>query len=148
MICLAAMDDNRGIGFEGELPWPSIKADFKWFKEVTMGKVIIVGNTTKKFLPQLPGRIVFTLSKNWRELGHNEYTVNDIGSIPDLDNAVLCGGGSIYKQFLPQCTDLYLTKVKGCFKSDTYMPEFEHLFKLYETKYSDNQIEIQHWIRI
>ena len=45
MKAILAMAKNRVIGKNGGLPW-HVPNDFKWFKEFTMGKKIIVGKNT------------------------------------------------------------------------------------------------------
>src|SRR6202041_3118426 len=42
---IAAMSLNRVIGTENRIPW-HLPEDFKWFKEMTMGNVIVVGRKT------------------------------------------------------------------------------------------------------
>jgi len=56
MKAILAMSKNRAIGKNGGLPWPSIKEDFKWFKEFTMGNTLIVGKNTFDTLPLLKNR--------------------------------------------------------------------------------------------
>jgi dihydrofolate reductase len=59
-----AMSKNRCIGKNGGLPWPSMKEDFKWFKEFTMGKYLIVGRKTFDSLPVLNGRKFILITKD------------------------------------------------------------------------------------
>ena len=63
MKAIIAMAQNRVIGKNNGLPWPSIKEDFKWFKEFTMGKTLIVGKTTFDTLPLLKNRECLVLTK-------------------------------------------------------------------------------------
>jgi dihydrofolate reductase len=64
MKAIMAMAKNRGIGLKGELPWGRIyKEDFKWFKEFTMGKKLVVGSKTFSTLPPLKDREIYMLSK-------------------------------------------------------------------------------------
>ena len=63
MKAIAAMAENRAIGKNGGLPWPSIKSDFLWFKEFTMGKNLVVGNSTFQTLPPLKGRNIYFISR-------------------------------------------------------------------------------------
>ena len=63
MKAIIAMSQNRAIGKNGGLPWPSIKEDFKWFKEFTMGNTIIVGKNTFDTLPLLKNRECLVLLK-------------------------------------------------------------------------------------
>ena len=42
---IAAMSLNRVIGRGAEIPW-HLPGDFKWFKEITMGGVLVMGRRT------------------------------------------------------------------------------------------------------
>lgn len=63
MKAILAMSENRAIGKNGALPWPSIPQDFKWFKEFTMGKNLVVGHSTFQTLPPLKGRNIYFISR-------------------------------------------------------------------------------------
>ena len=53
---IAAMSENRVIGRGNEIPW-YIPEDFKWFKETTMGHVLVMGRRTFESIGKaLPGR--------------------------------------------------------------------------------------------
>ena len=81
MKAIAAMAKNRVIGKNGGLPWPSIKEDFKWFKEFTMGKKLIVGKNTFDTLPKLKDRECLVVVKPQPELSivKNQHFVNQNG---------------------------------------------------------------------
>ena len=63
MKAIAAMSKNRCVGKNKGLPWPSIKEDFKWFKEFTMGKTLILGKNTFDTLPKLKDRECMVIVK-------------------------------------------------------------------------------------
>ena len=53
---IAAADEKGAIGFKGQIPW-HLPADFKRFKELTMGHFMIVGQKTFESIGKpLPGR--------------------------------------------------------------------------------------------
>ena len=60
MKAILAMSENRAIGLNGKIPW-HVSADFKWFKEFTMNKNLVVGNTTFMNLPPLKNRNIYFL---------------------------------------------------------------------------------------
>lgn len=62
MKAIAAMDENRGIGKNGTIPW-KVSADFKWFKEFTVGKNLVVGHSTFLSLPPLKERDIYFISR-------------------------------------------------------------------------------------
>jgi dihydrofolate reductase len=63
------------------------------------------------------------------------------------ENAWLCGGASIYEQFLPRCSDLYLSVVKREVAGDALFPQFEHLFTLREIVLEHPEFEVRHYVR-
>ncbi len=62
MKAILAMAKNRCIGIEGKIPW-HIPNDFRWFKEFTTGKKLIVGKNTFDTLPMLKNREILVLIK-------------------------------------------------------------------------------------
>jgi dihydrofolate reductase len=65
---IAAMSLNRVIGAEGKIPW-HLPADFKWFKKMTMGNVVVMGRRTFEGLGQpLPNRKNMILTRHPQRL--------------------------------------------------------------------------------
>ena len=138
MKAILAMAKNRVIGKNGGLPWPSIKEDFKWFKEFTMGKKLIIGKNTFDTLPMLKNREIFVLTRRIEELSEipNQYLINKndltgkiISDVSDLDSDIIVAGGAkTYVRLLPYITEFYVTHVNGSYEGDTFMPPFEDLF--------------------
>ena len=138
MKAILAIAKNRVIGKSGGLPWPPIKEDFKWFKEFTMGKKLIVGKNTFDTLPMLKNREILVLTRKVEELSHitNQYIVNNNGlsgkiidDVSDLDpDIIVAGGAKTYVRLLPYITEFYVTHVNGSYDGDTFMPPFEDLY--------------------
>jgi len=127
LIC--AMDKNRLIGNNNQLPW-HLPADLLLFKQTTLGKPIIMGRKTFDSIGKaLPGRqnIVVTRSTNWKA-----DSIDVAGSIDEaLDLAspakevMLIGGASLYEQALDRASTLYLTLIDHEFNGDTWFPEID-----------------------
>jgi dihydrofolate reductase len=65
---IAAMSENRVIGAGNKIPW-HIPEDFKWFKQQTIGKVILMGRKTFEGLGKaLPNRKNVILTRHPRRL--------------------------------------------------------------------------------
>ena len=61
---IAAMSLNRVIGAGNKIPW-HLPEDFKWFKRMTSGNVVIMGRKTFESLGKpLPNRINIVLSRH------------------------------------------------------------------------------------
>lgn len=127
---IAAIGENNELGKDNNLIW-HLPGDLKFFKETTMGKTIAMGYNTYLSLPKkLPGRkyIVFTFKDRELdpdiEIFHDRETFLD--SIKDREEEIfIIGGASIYKQFINDCENLYLTEVEAtCKDADVYFPKF------------------------
>jgi dihydrofolate reductase len=137
MKAILAMAKNRCIGIEGKIPW-HIPNDFRWFKEFTTGKKLIVGKNTFDTLPMLKNREIFVLTRRIEELSEipNQYLINKndltgkiISDVSDLDSDIIVAGGAkTYVRLLPYITEFYVTHVNGSYEGDTFMPPFEDLF--------------------
>src|SRR5207237_5279032 len=61
---IAAMSENRAIGRANRIPW-HLPEDFKWFKKMTTGQVIVMGRKTFESLGKpLPNRTTIVLSRS------------------------------------------------------------------------------------
>lgn len=131
---IAAIGENREIGFRNRMPW-NIPADLQRFKELTLGHPVIVGQTTyvsilEQLGKPLPRRRMIVLSD---DASFSDARIEIARSIPEAleiawrydTNAFVAGGASIYRQFLPFATLMYLTHVQGEFQADTYFPEYK-----------------------
>src|SRR5579862_4357184 len=105
---IAAMSENRVIGQGNKIPW-HLPEDFKWFKRMTTGQVIVMGRKTYESIGKpLPNRTTLVLSRSPREISG----VRVISSLAEIDLAhetrevYICGGAEIYAQALPLCSDL------------------------------------------
>lgn len=125
---IAAIGKNRELGRGNDLIW-HIKEDLKNFKNLTMGKYIVMGKNTYESLPKhLEGRKYIVLSSSLSEI-ENGLLFNDFNKllefIKDIDEEVIIiGGASIYKLFLPFADKLYLTEIDSEEKADVYFPDF------------------------
>ncbi|QQG46166.1 MAG: type 3 dihydrofolate reductase [Candidatus Niyogibacteria bacterium] len=126
---IAAVSKNGVIGKTNSLPW-HLPADLKRFKEVTMGKPIIMGRKTYASIGRpLPGRknIILTSDENFTAEGcvivhSKEDALKEVG---DVEEAMVIGGGMTYEQFLPVASRIYLTEVDAGIEGDIYFPKFD-----------------------
>lgn len=131
---IAAMSLNRVIGAGNQIPW-HLPDDFKWFKQLTTGNVIVMGRKTFESIGKpLPNRETVVLSRS-RFVFPGVRTISDLGEINlagESREVFICGGAQVYAQALPLCSELYLTLVKTEVHGDTFFPAFEHQFQLFE----------------
>lgn len=139
---ISAVAENRVIGNKNALPW-HLPADFKYFKEATLGKPIVMGLNTFKSIGEkaLPDRKNIILNNDSSYVPPEgcfvAHSIEELLEMTKNDPEVMiCGGASVYKQFLPMAQRLYLTYVHANPEGDTYFPEF-NLEEWKETKRTD-----------
>lgn len=126
---LVAADEANGIGKDNRLIW-HIPDDLKRFKALTMGRKIIMGRKTYESIGRpLPGRENIVVSRTADLQIPGCTVVNTIEQavaliLPD-EEAFVIGGSEIYRQLLPQCKRLYLTRVHHSFEADAFFPEID-----------------------
>ena len=130
---------NRVIGNGNRIPW-HLPEDFKWFKKMTTGQVIVMGRKTYESIGRpLPNRTTVVLTRS----GFSAPGVQVIRGLEEIDpnqearDIFICGGAQVYEQALPLCSDLYLTLVKREVEGDAFFPPFEDRFRV-EAEMMDN----------
>jgi dihydrofolate reductase len=128
------MAGNRVIGNGTKIPW-HLPDDFKWFKKTTMGGKLLMGRSTFDSIGKpLPGRFTYVLTKDkrklWQTSATDTHVYTDVAGVYAIPSSKLwvCGGAKVYEQFLPQCSEVYVTHVIGDFEGNVFMPPFEHMF--------------------
>ena len=149
---IAAMSLNRVIGSANTIPW-HLPKDFEWFKQTTMGHVLVMGRKTFESIGRpLPGREMIVLTRSAEPIPG----VRTIGNLDTLDQKndfsgrtiFICGGAEVYAQALDQCSDLFLTLVKREVEGDAFFPEFEPMYDAGEILLQSIDFEIRHYRRL
>ena len=125
---IAAIGKNNELGFNNNLIW-HINDDLKNFKNITMGKNIVMGMKTFISIPNnLEGRkYVILTSKNITIPNKTIYHSKEqfIKNMNDNEKYIVIGGGQIYKLFIDDVDTMYITHINDYFKvADTYFPKF------------------------
>ena len=144
---IAALSKNHVIGNNNQLPW-RLPADLKHFKNLTTGKIIIMGRKTYDSLGKaLPNRINVVISRN------GSLNLSDALVFHSLEQALenfqheeeICvvGGAELFKQTLPLATHLYLTWIQTEIEGDAYFPAFD-ITDWIEQSRASHPIDAQH----
>ena len=126
---IVAMDKNRVIGRDGGLPW-RLSSDLRHFKEITMGKPIVMGRKTHASIGRvLPGRENVVVSRNHDYLAKDCTVLQSLECVyarfSHLDEIMIMGGADLYRQTLDKAHRIYLTEVHAECSGDTYFPELD-----------------------
>ena len=155
MRAIAAVNRAGYIGKGGDLMY-SIKEDMKYFASVTKGKTLVMGRKTLLSLPGgrgLKGRTNVLLSRTISEQEAEERGVlvaRDVKGLFKLldtlgtpvEDTFVIGGGEIYRELLPYCDTLYITRILSDDVGEVRFPEIPRDFVLTEgTLHSDGGID-------
>jgi dihydrofolate reductase len=124
---IVAMSENRVIGYRKKMPW-HLPADLKHFKDITMGKPILMGRTTYESIGKpLNGRCNIVITRDVEFKAPGCVITNSISTALEAasysDKLLVIGGASLYEHMLPQMQRLYLTIIHHDFAGDTHFPE-------------------------
>ena len=145
LTLIAATSTNNALGKDNQLVW-HLPNDFKRFKELTSGNIILMGRKTFESLKKiLPGRhhVILTRDINYNVDSEDVTVINNPDEIFDKytdseEEAFIIGGGELYNIALPHCKKIYLTKVKQYFENgDTYFPKID--YNQWEITYSSGE---------
>lgn len=127
---LLAMDKNRLIGKDNDLPW-HLPADLKYFKKTTMGHPVVMGRKTFESIGKpLPGRKNIVLT---RDRAYHPEHVDVFHSVEALltggaarnEECFVIGGAQVFKALFPYADRLYITRIDAEFEGNVYFEGFD-----------------------
>ena len=137
---VVAVSKNGVIGREGGLPW-HISSDLKRFKEITMGKPVVMGRKTWESLPlkPLPGRLnlVLTRDQSYEAEGLSKGALvcgtldeaieiaRETAEDDGVTEICVIGGTALFEAALPRARRLYITEVDAAPDGDAVFPTFD-----------------------
>ena len=130
MDAIGAVYDDWGIGADGTQP-VALSADRKFFRNVTKGATVIVGRKTMLDFPggrPLPNRRNVVLTRQDLAIEGVEivHSTAEADALSKADEKVfVIGGGTVYKEMLPLCEKVYVTKIHAVPDSDTFFPNLD-----------------------
>ena len=147
MNLIVAADKNWGIGKDNKL-LVSIPSDMKFFRQETMGKVVVMGRKTLESFPNgLPLKnrtnVVLTSDKNYQVkdavIVHSIDEVLEELKKYDDDEIFVIGVGKDNEELLPYCDVAHVTKIDFAFEADTHFPNLDEDPEWEITAASDEQ---------
>lgn len=128
---IVAASTNNVIGKDNQLLW-SLPNDMRFFKNTTWAMPVLMGRKTFESLGKpLPGRlnIVITRQTNWKPEGatvvHSLQEALEAASAADYKEAMVIGGGEIFKEAMAVADRIYLTRVDAVIDGDAFFPSID-----------------------
>lgn len=146
MKAILSADRNWGIGYQNKL-LVSIPSDMRFFREMTEGKVIVMG---RKNLESFPNGLPLKKRVNVVLTHDRSYQVKDAVIVHDKEELLeelkkyqedifVVGGGSVYELLLPYCDTAYVTRIDMEYQADTFFPDLDQDPEWELTEESDEQ---------
>lgn len=133
MNLIAAVDENWAIGKNNQL-LVRIPADQKFFREMTTGRVVVMGRKTLESFPNgqpLKNRTNIVLTHNKDYAVRDAVVVHSMDELHeelkkyDSDDVFVIGGEKIYEQLLDECDVAHITKIDFAYDADAYFPNLD-----------------------
>lgn len=156
MISIIVATDNKfGFGKDGKIPW-HYPEDFKFFKETTKEKTLIMGRKTfddlltySKNGKPLPDRKLVVVTSKPLPLLSNVYKANNTTEALEVAHTFckdifFIGGEQIFKAGLQVADSVYLTYINKDFECDRFFDKdlLESNFDLIQSKKSEVNKEL------
>ena len=134
MIAIAAVDQNWGIGYKGDL-LISLPEDQKGvFRKYTAGHTVVYGRKTLMTFPGerlLPNRTNIILTRNPDFVKEGAVILHSTEELMQYmrknrkEEIYLIGGAEMYNSFIEICDHAIITAIKAEFTADAYFPNLD-----------------------
>ncbi|MDD6102533.1 MAG: dihydrofolate reductase [Clostridiales bacterium] len=136
MNAIVAVSSNWGIGRDNQLLF-SIPEDMKFFRNITSGKVIIMGRKTLDSFPNgapLKNRVNIVITRDIDFKRDDVLVAYNIKEAVDMarslegyseEDLFVIGGDSIYGQMMDVVNTIYVTRVEAYREADAFFPELD-----------------------
>lgn len=155
LVSVAAIADNRVIGQDGEIPWPSLPEDRRQYRARIAESPVVLGRVTfESMLDDLPGSAQIVVSRS-----DPDYDVDTAHVVEDVETAIhvasdlgaetvyVIGGGAVYALFQPYLDRMVLTRVPGEYEGDTSYPDWDAEAWTLDTRTEYEDFAVEQWVR-
>lgn len=145
---IACVDKNMGIGKDNTL-LVHLPKDLNHFRKTTLGQICVFGRKTYESLPTpLSGRVKVILSnrKGYKPIDKDSQirSFEQIMELSKHKDIFICGGGNVYKQFMPYADELIISHMKEGFDADTFFPEIdESIWEDYDSEKVVDKVDFE-----
>lgn len=124
-------DKEWGIGRGNDMMF-SLPKDMKFFRETTVGHTVVMGGNTLRSFPgakPLKNRVNIVLSRG--QVRDDCIIVRDYDALKkemkrrENEEIYVIGGGAVYKELLPYCDEVLVTKVDAIGGAEVFFPNLD-----------------------
>ncbi len=132
LVAVVAVGENGVIGHGDLIPW-RLSSDMKRFRALTLGKPLLMGRRTFRSIGRpLPGRDTIVITRDAAFAADGVEVARDLPEAVALaaaaarrrgvGEAIIAGGGEIYRALLPATRRVHLTRVALSPAGDVHFP--------------------------
>lgn len=128
---IVAKAKDNVIGKDNDIPW-YLPADLKYFKKTTLNHHIIMGRKCFQSIGKpLPKRTNIIVTRNPFYIVSNCYIASSVEEALEIaydngeEEAIIIGGGEIYKLTQKLWDKLYITEVHAEIEGDIFFPKID-----------------------
>ena len=155
LVSVAAVAESGVIGRDGDLPWESIPADKRQYRNRVADAPVVLGRSTfESMIEDLPGSHQIVLSRSDREYdvatAHHAGGVDDAVAIAEslgAETTYVLGGAAIYELFQPHVDRMILSRVPGEYEGDASYPEWDESEWRLASSEQRTGFTLEEWIR-
>ena len=127
-------DKNWGIGKGNDMMF-SLPKDMKFFRATTLNHTVVMGGNTLRSFPggnPLKNRVNIVLSRGQVRddcifvRSYDELKA-EMKKRAETDDVYVIGGGAVYKELLPYCDEVLVTKVDAVGGAEVFFPNLDEL---------------------
>ena len=127
------VDREWGIGKGNDMMF-SLPKDMKFFRETTMGHTVVMGGNTLRSFPNgkpLKNRTNIVLSRG--QVRDDCVIVRSYEELKsemkarENEEIYVIGGGEVYKELLPYCHEVLVTKVDAVGGAEVFFPNLDQM---------------------
>lgn len=155
LVSVAALAENRVIGRDGELPWPSLPADRAQYRALVADAPVVLGRRTfDSMRDDLPGQTQVVVSRSRDAVDVS--TARVAGGVADALSALsaagagvayVLGGGDTYHLFQPHVSRMVLSHVPGAYEGDSTFPAWDETAWTVAREEPRDGFTLREWVR-
>lgn len=158
MKMIVTVDRNWGLTWNHQ-PLVKLPSEYRFIQQQTAGKVVVMDYDTLRAFPgekAIGGRetIVLCAGRKLKEPGVQ--TASNLSELEerlaayDAADVYICGGSSVYEQYLKQCDTVYVTWVDYEYRAETWFPRLDQSDEWILAKESEEQTyyDLAYYVRV
>ena len=133
ITAIVHVDKEWGIGKGNDMMF-SLPKDMKFFRETTMGHTVVMGGNTLRSFPNqkpLKNRVNIVLSRGQVRddcvIVHSYDELKNELKTRQNEEIFIIGGGEVYKELLPYCHRVLVTKVDAVGGAEVFFPNLDEM---------------------